>query len=153
MKQRWRRWWPRLRRWHQVLLVSWMLVTIACVSMVLGAFMNDRTINENPGRALATVISVGTLRTMVEYQDAEGYYRVPSTGLLYPSDLREGQMVWVEYAQDEPDLVKVEGRKWTLSIIPALSVWFSASIVAIIAWSIPEVRQWQKAQRTTQQDE
>lgn len=40
--------------------------------------------------------------------------------------------MWVNYAKSDPDLVKVEGRKWTLSIIPALSV----AAVATATWSV-----------------
>lgn len=152
LRARWRRWWPRLRRWHQFVLVSYIVATIACISMVVGPYLNDRAIEQNPGRALATVTSVGVLRTMVDYQDAEGYYRVPEYGLLYPSDLREGQRVWVQYAQDNTDLVKVEGRRWTLAIIPALSVWASASILAILGWVIPDVWQLRRKNPPTAAD-
>lgn len=100
--------------------------------MVIGPFLNDRTIEGNSGRALAQVTDVGSYRTTVDFQDENGIYHSPATGLLYPTGLGEGQRVWVNYAKSDPDLVKVEGRKWTLSIIPALSV----AAVATAIWSV-----------------
>ncbi|MGP6174837.1 DUF3592 domain-containing protein [Corynebacterium sp. A21] len=102
--------------------------------MVGGAFLNDRSIESDPGRALAVVTGVGALRTTVDFQDEEGIYHAPSTGLLYPTGLGEGQRVWVNYAKSDPDLVKVEHREWTLSIIPALSVGFWVLVVTGILW-------------------
>lgn len=145
------RWWPRLRRWHQGVLIGYMLMAVLSLGIVIGPYMNDRAISANSERALATVTSVGNLRTMVEYQDADGYYRAPSTGVLYPSDLREGQRVWVEYSREDPSLVKVEGREWTLSIIPALSVWLSSSLIAIMLWAIPDIRTYQRNQQKREQ--
>ena len=44
--------------------------------------------------------------------------------------------MWVRYAQDDPDLVKVEGREWTLAIIPALSVGVVATLIAAVLWKL-----------------
>ena len=41
--------------------------------------------------------------------------------------------MWVTYAKSDPDLVAVEGRRWTLSIIPALSIAAAATAVAAVA--------------------
>ena len=38
------------------------------------------------------------------------------------------------YARDEPDLVTVEGRRWTLSIVPVLSIAVVSSLIAVAAW-------------------
>ena len=40
--------------------------------------------------------------------------------------------MWVTYAKDNPDLVKVEGREWTLSIIPSLSVALVTTVIAAV---------------------
>ena len=37
---------------------------------------------------------------------------------------------------DDPDLVKVEGRKWTLAIIPAASVGVVATLIAAALWKL-----------------
>ncbi|WP_156229329.1 DUF3592 domain-containing protein [Corynebacterium comes] len=107
---------------------------LGSVAMVVGPALNDRSINAEPGRALATVTGTDWLRTTVEYRDEDGIYHSPPTGLLYPTGLGEGQRVWVAYAKSDPDLVKVEGRQWTLAIIPALSVAFLATVLAALLW-------------------
>lgn len=102
--------------------------------MVIGPFLNDRSIAADPGRALAQVTDVGSFRTTVDFQDENGIFHSPATGLLYPTGLGEGQRVWVNYARTSPDLVKVEGREWTLAIIPALSVGAVATVIAGLLW-------------------
>lgn len=139
------------RRGRQLVLLLWLAALLGAVAMVAGPYLNDRTINADPGRALATVTGVSLVRTTVDYRDEEGIYHAPPTGLLYPTGLGEGQRVWVTYAKSDPDLVKVEGREWTLSIIPALSVAVVTTVIAAVLWwavgraarprpSSPEVR-------------
>ncbi len=126
---------PRLRRrLRQLILALTTVALLGCVALVIGPALNDRAIAQDPGRALATVTAVGTFRTTVVYQDEEGIYHSPSTGLLYPTGLGEGQRVWVSYAKSDPELVKVENRAWTLSIIPALSVAGGIAVVAGLFW-------------------
>ena len=116
------------RLYKQVVGIVWTFVLIMCGGMVGGAYLNDRTIEENPVRSLARVTSVG-MRTNVDFQDVHGTLQSPS-GLLYPTELSEGQRVWVRYNASRPELVKVDGRDWTLSLIPAGSVLFTATILA-----------------------
>jgi len=115
-------------------LLLWAAVMLGAVALVAGPFLNDRAIDEDPGRALATVTGVSRVRTTVDFRDEQGIYHAPSTGLLYPTGLGEGQRVWVTYAKSDPDLVKVEGREWTLSIIPALSVALVTTVIAAVLW-------------------
>lgn len=122
------------RRGRQLVLLLYVAALLGVVSMVVGPALNDRTINEDPGRALATVTGTSRLRTTIDYRDEEGIYHSPPTGLLYPTGLGEGQRVWVTYAKSDPDLVKVEGREWTLSVIPALSVALVATVIAAVLW-------------------
>jgi hypothetical protein len=122
------------RRGRQLVLMLYAVAMLGSVSMVLGPLMNDAAINSDPGRALATVTGTDWLRTAVEYRDEAGIYHSPPTGLLYPTGLGEGQRVWVTYAKSDPDLVKVEGREWTLSVIPALSVTLLSTLVAALLW-------------------
>lgn len=139
------------RRLHQAVMALFIVGIFGCLAMVGGAVINDRTIESDRGRALATVTDVGWLRTTVDYRDEEGIYHSPQTGLLYPTGLGEGQQVWVNYARSEPELVKVEGREWTLSLLPALSMAAVVTVVAGLLWwlvsritrravSSPEVR-------------
>ena len=98
--------------------------------------MDVYTIHKDSGRALATVTGVGRSRTTVDYRDERGVYHSPPDGLLYPTGLGKGQNVWVTYAKSNPDLVKVEGREWTLAIIPALSVGVVATLITAVLWKL-----------------
>lgn len=122
------------RRLRQLVLALWVAAMIGSAALLGGAFLNDRAIHSDPGRSMATVTEVTWLRTTVEYQDAEGRYHSPAIGLFYPSGLGPGQQVWVTYAQEDPELVTVEGRRWTLSIIPVLSIATVSSLLAAAAW-------------------
>lgn len=117
----------------RVIALLWLVAMIGSAALVGGAAINDHTIHSDPGRSLATVTGVGALRTAVDYQTEEGRFYSPDGGLLYPSGLGEGQQVWVTYAKSDPDLVTVEGRRWTLSIIPASSIAAAATAVAAAA--------------------
>ncbi|WP_342318972.1 DUF3592 domain-containing protein [Corynebacterium mayonis] len=122
------------RRILQLIMLLYACAMLGAVSMVVGPALNDARIMSDPGRGLATVTDVSRTRTSVEYQDEEGLYHSPRYGLLYPTGLGEGQRVWVTYAQTDRDLVKVEGRGWTLAIVPALSVAATATLIAAVAW-------------------
>lgn len=121
------------RRLLQLVVALYACALLAVVAMVLGPAINDARIAASPGRGMATVTEAGPLRTSVQYQDEQGRYHSPRYGVLYPSGLGEGQRVWVTYSTADPDLVKVEGRAWTLSIIPALSVAVVSTAVAAAA--------------------
>lgn len=124
-----------IRRLHQLVLLLWIACLLGSVSMVAGAWLNDRTIAADPGRALARVTAVGT-PTTVDYQDEEGIFHSPQAGLLYPTGLGVGQRVWVTYAKSNPDLVKVEHRTWHLAVVPALSIAAVGSFIAIVLWAL-----------------
>ncbi len=124
------------RRIKQAIIGSWILAAIMCVAMVGGAYMNDRLIAEAPVRSLARVTSVGTLRTAIDFQDVHGSLQSPERGLLYPTGLNEGQRVWVTYNAARPDVVKVDGRQWTLAFRPALSILAVASAVAGVLFGL-----------------
>ena len=98
--------------------------------MVVGAYLNDRTINQGQGRALGRITAVTPIRTSVEFQDVTGILHTPRNGLLYPTGVAEGQRVWVTYALSDPDLVKVEGRTWRLAFVPAGSSFVVATLIA-----------------------
>lgn len=122
------------KRVRQFIVALYVLACLGCAAMVIGPALNDRTIDANPGRALAEVTDVGWRRTTVDYQDAEGIFHSPPGGVAYPGGLQEGQRVWVTYAVDDPDLVKVEGREWTLALTPAISSWLVCTVVAGLLW-------------------
>ena len=122
------------RRAHQVVLALYAFATLGSVAMVAGPALNDARIQANPGRGTAIVTEAGRMRTFVEYQTEDGQLVSPPRGLLYPTGLGEGQQVWVTYDKTDPDLVKVEGRGWALALLPALSMWAVATLVAAGAW-------------------
>lgn len=122
------------RRLHQLILVLFIAGMLGCAAVVGGAWWNDHQITSDRGRALATVTAVSATRTTVEFQGENGVFYSPRTGLLYPTGLGEGQRVWVNYQRESPELVKVEGRAWTLSIIPALSFALVILLVALGLW-------------------
>lgn len=122
------------RRAHQLVLALYACALLACAAMVFGPWINDARIAADPGRGIGTVTDVGRLRTYVEYINEEGQVVSPPGGLLYPTGLGQGQQVWVTYAKNDQDLVKVEGRAWTLSLIPALSSLAVSTAVAAAAW-------------------
>lgn len=124
------------RRLQQLILGLYAAALLLAAAMVLGPAMNDAAIARDPGRGMATVTSVDRLRTTVQYQDEDGRLHTPRSGVLYPTGLREGQRVWVTYAKDNPQLVKVEGRDWRLALLPAGSVAVVASLIAAGAWLV-----------------
>lgn len=124
------------RRLQQLILGLYAAALLLAAAMVLGPAMNDAAIARDPGRGIATVTSVDRWRATVQYQDEDGRLHTPRSGVLYPTGLREGQRVWVTYAKDNPQLVKVEGRDWRLALLPAGSVALVASLVAVGAWLV-----------------
>ena len=138
------------RRLNQLIVALYAVAILAAVAMVAGPFLKDLKIAANPQRALGTVTGVDWMRTAVEYQDSDGIYHQPSSGLLYPTGLAAGQQVWVTFSGDDPELVKVEGREWTLSIIPAISVAVVSSIGAGGAWWLVNYR---RSRDVVEQDE
>lgn len=127
--------WSSLRRrMSQAVIALYIIALLGSLALVLGPYFNDRAIESDEGRALAQVTDVGRLRTTVDFQDEEGIFHAPETGLLYPGGLGVGQRVWVNYDRANPDLVKVAGREWTLSLIPALSVAAVSTLIAGLSW-------------------
>lgn len=124
--------WPR--RMRQVILFLLICVFVVAAGLVFGAWSDDRKIEADTGHAVADVRHVGALRTAVDFLDEDGEFRSPPTGLLYPVGLEEGQRVRVEYDRAEPERVRVEGRRWTLSIVPAASIVVVALIIAAPLW-------------------
>lgn len=124
--------WPRFLR--QVLLFVMMCLLLSCLAMVVGCFINDRNIESNMGQSVANVRSVELLRTTVDFVDENGDFQSPPTGLLYPVGLEEGQRVRVEYDRTDPNVVRVAGRTWTLSLLPATSIAVVAFLVVTPLW-------------------
>ena len=86
------------------------LITVMLATLFIGMRRNDAAINAHLGTATATVLTVGVLRTGIEFVTADGTTVRPPDGVLYPGMLSPGQRFLVEYSTEQPDLVRVAGR-------------------------------------------
>jgi hypothetical protein len=118
-----------LRRVRVGIVVAACLVTLQSVLLVLGAWRNDRQIEREMGVAEATVLSAGPRRSTIEFVTPDRVTYRPELGVLYPSELDEGMRIYVEYDENNPDLVRVRDRNASLAIIPAGSI-------AVVGWLI-----------------
>lgn len=125
-----------LRRINQITLALATFAVLICAGMIVTTFIDDSRIAADRGTSVAEVIDVGPLRTTVRYPDAQGTYQQPDAGLKYPVGLIEGQRVRVDYQITEPDNVKVQGRSWTLSILPALTSMAVLLVVILGTWAL-----------------
>lgn len=107
---------------RRVLLVFGCAVTVLCVLVFAGIWWNDWSIQSNTGRSTAEVLSVSFDRTVVRYTAADGSVRTPTSGVLFPSGLEQGQLVRVEYDLTDPDLVRVAGRDKRIALLPLAEV-------------------------------
>ena len=77
--------WPR--RLRQLILFLLICLVVVCSGLVFGAWSDDRAIESDTGRAVASVRHVDALRTAVDFVDETGEFRSPPSGLLYPVGL------------------------------------------------------------------
>ncbi|RVW01138.1 DUF3592 domain-containing protein [Rhodococcus xishaensis] len=106
-------------------------ISVLAVLLVLAAWRNDRTIESDMGTATAEVLSAGSLRSAVSFVTPDGITHNPRLGVLYPTRLTAGQRIEVEYARNEPDLVRVAGRDARVAIVPSGSVVVGTWLVAL----------------------
>ncbi|GGF96246.1 membrane protein [Rhodococcoides trifolii] len=132
---------PARRRTHRVLWIVAIGMSTLAVLLVLAAWRNDRTISSNEGFATAEVLSAGRLRSAVSYVTPDGLTHNPPLGVLYPTNLVAGQRIDVEYAQSDPDLVRVAGRDASVAVIPAVSV-------IVITWVVAAPLLWYTRKRS-----
>ncbi|WP_238421486.1 hypothetical protein [Gordonia sp. 'Campus'] len=117
------------RRVQLGLLVVAVAITFMGLTLIAGCFKNDATIDASRATVMAEVVSVDSLHAAVNFQTPDGSFHSPRFGLLYPTELSEGQRISVDYAVYNPDLARPTGRTAMLSIIPALSVVVGAWLV------------------------
>lgn len=132
----------RLRRIaSRVLLALGGVLTFLCVVFVVAAWTEDIAIDRNTGFANAEVVSDDVTRTLVRFYTPDGAEHVPQTGVLYPAGLNAGDVVEVEYRQDDPELVRVAGRGAVVTLLPVgltlLAVW---AVLVPSVWALRRVR-------------
>ncbi|WP_461145396.1 DUF3592 domain-containing protein [Salinifilum aidingensis] len=99
------------------------LVLGALAAVMAGALLgacaiNDRTIAESQGSAVAEVVDTSPVRAAVRFTTDDGRVYIPAAGVLYPSGLKPGQQVYVEYDTRNPDLVRVADRTVAVALLP-----------------------------------
>ena len=94
------------------------VITFLCVALVVGAWTEDVSIDRNIGLANAEVVADSATRTLVLFYTPDGAEHIPQTGVLYPAGLNVGDVVEVEYRQDNPELVRVAGRSAVVTLLP-----------------------------------
>ena len=111
------------------------LATALVVLSLAGAARDDAAIDASTGRTTAEVLSTSSSRTVVRFATPDGEVYIPEQGVAYPSGLAVGQLVRVEYATANPDLVRVAGRSWVVGlragVLVIALVW---TLAAPLAW-------------------
>jgi hypothetical protein len=118
-----------LRRVRIGIVIAACLVTLQSVLLVFGAWRNDRQIERHMGVAEANVLDAGPRRSTIEFVTPDRVTYRPELGVLYPSELENGMRIYVEYDENNPDLVRVQDRNALLAIIPAGSI-------AVLGWLV-----------------
>lgn len=107
------------RRLPEIVIGIAVLLTVLGGLALVGAAMDDATINRNRGLATAEVLDGSSWsRTLVRFTEANGQTVVPPNGVAYPRGLVAGQMVPVEFDVTDPELVRVAGRSWLDGLVP-----------------------------------
>jgi hypothetical protein len=121
--------------------VSWVLLALASglagliVLALAGAALDDAEIDARTGHATAQVLAVTSMRTLVQFAAPEGQVYSPDEGVAYPSGLRVGQLVRVEYDSADPEQVRVAGRTWVTGLTPAV-------LTLVVLWVLAAPATW-----------
>ncbi|WP_279105059.1 DUF3592 domain-containing protein [Gordonia paraffinivorans] len=141
------------RRVQLGLLVVGLTITAMAFSLIVGCFKDDAAIESSKATVMAEVVSVDPLHAAVAFQTPDGSFHSPRFGLLYPTELSEGQRISVEYAAYNPDLARPTGRTAMLSIIPGLSVAFAGwAVVGLLMVVVAEFGRRSREAESAAQD-
>ncbi len=121
---------PLVRRWAaRGLLALGAIVTFLGVVLVVAAWTEDISIDGNLGQANAEVVADDFSRTLIRFYTPDGAEHVPQVGVLYPSGLKVGDVVQVEYNQENPELVRVAGRGAVVTLLPV-------GLTLVVVWAV-----------------
>jgi hypothetical protein len=121
---------PLVRRWvTRGLLALGAVITFLGVVLMVAAWTEDISIDGDIGKANAEVVSESYSRTLVRFYTPDGAEHIPQTGVLYPAGLKVGDVVQVEYKQDNPELVRVAGRGAVVTLLPV-------GLTLVIVWAV-----------------
>jgi len=124
--------WSRLRLLRvsaRVVLGLALTLSLLGAAIIGACYINDRTISEAQGQAVAEVVDRSPTRTVIRFNDEDGQLHIPQNGALYPVGLKEGQLIRVEYDSRNPELVRVAGRDAGVAFLPVLSA-------LAVAWAV-----------------
>ncbi|HEY7593085.1 MAG TPA: DUF3592 domain-containing protein [Actinophytocola sp.] len=117
------------------------IITFLGVVLVVAAWTEDVAIDRDTGYANAEVVADSFTRTLVRFYTPDGAEHIPQTGVLYPAGLNVGDVVEVEYRQDNPEIVRVAGRGAVVTLLPVgltlLAVW---AVLVPSIWALRRVR-------------
>ena len=124
----------RPRQFFSWLVTAVAVVLLGClVVLEVALHLDDHQIDTHQARATATVLTVGTLRTGIEFVDRTGATIRPPAGVMYPGLLSVGQQFMVEYSTDDPDVVRVAGRT---AAVANVIVALAALIIALVTGAL-----------------
>lgn len=129
---------PLVRLWvTRGLLALACVITFLGVVLVFAAWTEDIKIDGNMGETEAEVVSNDFSRTLVRFYAADGAEHIPEVGVLYPAGLKVGDVVKVEYRQDDPELVRVAGRGAFVTLLPVgLTLVGTWAVIGPTVWWI-----------------
>lgn len=105
----------------EIVLGFAVLFTVLAGLALVGSAIDDAAIDADPATAEAEVLDGSTfLRTLVRFTVEEGQAVVPEHGVFHPRGLVAGDVVTVEYAVTDPELVRVAGRSTAGGAVPVL---------------------------------
>ncbi|WP_143229929.1 DUF3592 domain-containing protein [Actinophytocola xanthii] len=113
------------------------VVTFLAVVLVVAAWTEDISIDGDLAEADAEVVADSFTRTLVRFYTPDGAEHIPQVGVLYPAGLEVGDVVKVEYRQDNPELVRVMGRGAFVTLLPVgLTILGAWAVLIPSIWAL-----------------
>lgn len=125
------------RRLPEIVAGFAVLCTVLVGLALIGSAVDDAAIDADLAVADAEVLDGSTfLRTLVGFTLPDGEAVVPERGVFHPRGLAAGDRISVEYAAEQPELVRVAGRGTLSGSWPLLAglvvVW--AACAPLTVW-------------------